>query len=61
MAVIKLRFLILAFVVLYGSIYALLPSTCDTDAECRVTRQCMLTPGCDGGPDPAHQPWRWLP
>jgi hypothetical protein len=34
---------------------------CDTDDECRYVPKCLLTPGCDGGPDPAHQPWPWLP
>ena len=46
---------------LFLSWYVLTPRSCDTDAECAATPPCVLTPGCDGGPDPARQPWRWLP
>jgi hypothetical protein len=42
-----------------GGWYVLWPRDCSTDAECRATPPCMLTPGCDGGPE--HQPWPWLP
>lgn len=41
--------------------YSLSPRSCDTDSACAATPPCVLTPGCDGGPDPAHQPWAWLP
>jgi hypothetical protein len=44
-----------------GGWYFLSDRNCDTDSQCRMTPPCVLTPGCDGGPDPAHQPWRWLP
>ena len=49
------------FVSLFVGWYALWPRDCETDTECFVTPPCVLTPGCDGGPDPAHQPWAWLP
>ena len=41
--------------------YTLSPRDCDTDSECAATPPCVLTPGCDGGPDPAHAPFKWLP
>jgi len=56
----------LIFVALMGLFTALVwynsgPHDCTTDAECAAIPACVLTPGCDGGPDPEHQPYAWLP
>lgn len=50
---------ILAALMVSAAVYSAMPSTCDTDAQCAMTRQCIFTPGCDGGP--YSQPYWWLP
>jgi len=55
------KIVLLIGVVAFLGWYTTSPRDCSTDAECAALPPCVLTPGCDGGPDPAHQPSRWLP